>query len=232
LLEATIIRKGNSTTGQNSGLKALLGFKNMLIWPRALSSGTISVIPQLAGVTIDKDYFLHTITVTVTERQPFAAWCTNPTGNESCFWFDPQGVIFGKTFDTQGNAITIIHDYAQSNLMLNGKILPDEFIPNLISIVNVLKESGLNIQEIALHDLSLQQIDVTTTDGPSLYFSLRFPADNDLAVIKDLLGKPGFNKLQYIDFTVQRTPRSHSIRPGIIRPSGQISVRPIKSKYT
>ena len=33
--------------------------------------------------------------------------------------------------------------------------------------------------------------------------SLRFPADDDLAVLQSLMSKPSFNNLQYVDFRVE-----------------------------
>jgi len=222
LLQASVIRANDSPFGKNSGSKAMLGFNNMLIWPDALSASAVATIPQLAGVTISKDYFFHTITVTVTERAPFAVWCAtphsesgsentvgqagsnDPDANEQCYWFDNQGIAFAPTLDTQGNAIMIVHDYAPTSaLTLGGAVLSPEFMPNLISIINALKASNLDIQEIALNDFSLQQIDVTTVNGPAIYFSLRFSANEDLSILQSLIAAPNFDRLQYIDFTVQ-----------------------------
>lgn len=207
LLQASIINKGFGLAAPHDGWNAMLGFGNMLIWPDALPTSTIAVVPRLAGVTISKNYFLHTINVTATERTPFAVWCVMPNtasaSDERCFWFDSQGIAFANTLDTEGGAILVIHDYAQDQIALNGPVLSSEFLSNLISIVNVVKASGLDVQEIALHDISLQQIDVTTVGGPVIYFSLRFSPNPDLAVLRSVMVKPGFNKLQYIDFTVQ-----------------------------
>lgn len=226
LLEASMIRSGNAPSGRNSSMKALIGFDNMLIWPAALPSSTIALIPQLAGVTISKNYFFHSMTVIVTERQPFAVWCAMPpsaaasapasAGNASgsagqgivvlgggqCFWFDTRGIAFEKTLDTEGGAILVIHDYSQNKVALGEPVLPAILMPNLISIIDALKASGLDVREISLNDLSLQQINVALTNGPTIYFSLRFPADDDIAVLKSLMAKPGFGKLQYVDFTV------------------------------
>jgi hypothetical protein len=81
--------------------------------------------------------------------------------------------------------------------------LPDEFVPNFISIMNVLRQTGLGVQEIDLNDLALEQVDALTTNGPSLYFSLRFSADDYLEYIQKLMLEPSFNKIQYIDCTTQ-----------------------------
>jgi len=178
----------------------------MLIWPSVLSADDLVFIPQIASMTVAKDYLAHTITVTVTERKPLAIWCATPVesrANETCYWFDDQGVIFGKTFDTQGSLMFAVHDYSQSRLGLNNKILPDQFVSNFISIVDIVRTSGVNVSDIILKDIGLQEIDVTTYDGPNLYFSLRFPADEDLPVLQSLMAKPDFNKLQYVDFRIE-----------------------------
>jgi hypothetical protein len=203
LLQAGVIRRNDELTAPNSGLKAMLGFNNLLIWPDTLPTSTIATIPQLAGVTIAKNYFLHTITITVTERQPFAVWCQMPA--DDCYWFDSTGIAFEHTLDTAGGAIEVIHDYSSSTapLDLGEPVLSPEFMPNLISILNVLQQSGIGVADISLQDISLQQINVTTAEGPMLYFSLRFSADEDLPVLQNLMAMPGFDKLQYVDFTVE-----------------------------
>jgi cell division septal protein FtsQ len=197
--------------GEHGFVRSLFGAGNMLAWPDALASSDLAVDPRIADVTLSKNYWSHTITVTVTERKPFAIWCDmpkadangNPAGDEACFWFDTSGVMFETAFDTQGSALFAIHDYSESNAALGGKILPDIFILNLISILNVLKQSGLTIKEVALQDIGLQEIDISTYNGPDVYFSLRFPANEDLPVLQNLITQPGFSSLQYVDFRVE-----------------------------
>ena len=196
LLQSTTLRDHNF-------IKSLMGFKNMLIWPDALGAADLRLIPQIATLTTSKSYLSQTITVKVTERMPFAIWCVAPQAEEKCYWFDDTGTAFRRTFDTQGSLMFAIHDYSQSDPGLNGKILPSPFVDNLISIVNVVRESGVDIKEIALKDIGLQEIDLTTYNGPDVYFSLRFPADNDLGVLQSLMAKPTFGKLQYVDFRVE-----------------------------
>ncbi len=192
LLHSSIIRTGASIDKPNSGLAAMLGFNSLFIWPRALPSSTVATIPQLAGVTIAKNYFLHTITVTVTERQPFAVWCVMP--DDDCYWFDNTGIAFERTLDTEGGAIDVIHDYSSSTadnatIAIGEPVLAPEFMPNLISILKALQQSGVGVSDISLQNISLQQINVTTTEGPMLYFSLRFPADSDMPVLQSLIAE-------------------------------------------
>lgn len=184
----------------------------MLSWPDGqIAASGLRYLPQLAAVSISKNYFGHSINISVTEREPFAIWCEmpqmdaagNPAANETCFWFDASGVIFEKAFDTEGSALLAVHDYSQAGLGLAQKILPDAFIANFMSIADVLKQSGLAVKEVALKDISLQEIDVSTYGGPDVYFSLRFGAADDLPVLQNLMAKPNFKNLQYVDFRVE-----------------------------
>lgn len=192
-------------------LVSLLGMGNMLVWPKFLATADVALIPQLADVALVKNYADHTLTAAVTERVPLAIWCEmpptdangNPSGDEPCFWFDDTGTLFQKAFDTEGSELFAVHDYAQTGLGIGGKILPDLFVPNLISILDTMSASGLTIKEIALNNLALQEIDVSTYNGPALYFSLRFSAAEDVPVLAELIQKPNFNSLQYVDFRTE-----------------------------
>ncbi|MGD1003491.1 MAG: hypothetical protein ABR884_02850 [Minisyncoccia bacterium] len=192
-------------------LRAALTFDNMLLWPASIPQGELQMIPQLANANISKDFFSHTITITVTERSPFGIWCfsaspgvsaastTATDTNAPCYWFDNTGTIFEKAGETQGDLVYTVYDRAQAPRGLNQKVLSDEFLPNFISIMNVLHASGLSVQAIELNDLSLQEVDVQTANGPTIYFSLQFPADEYLPVIQKLMLQSNFDKLQYVD---------------------------------
>jgi hypothetical protein len=193
--------------------RGALTFNNMLLWPASIPQSELQLIPQLASANISKDFFSHTITITVTERAPFGIWCFSaPPGvvstsssaatvdtNAPCYWFDNTGTIFERAGETQGDLVYTMYDRAQTPRGLNQKVLSDEFLPNFISIMNVLRESDLSVQAIELNDLSLQEVDVQTANGPTIYFSLQFPADEYLPVIQKLMLQSDFGKLQYVD---------------------------------
>ena len=201
--------------------RAALTFDNMLLWPANIPPSELQLVPQLATANISKDFFSHTITITVTERAPFGIWCFSaspggaiaPTGmassssaaafitdaNTRCYWFDNTGTIFEKAGETQGDLVFTVYDKAQIPHGLNQKVLPGEFLPNFISIINVLRASRLSVQNIELNDLSLEEVDVQTANGPTIYFSLQFPADEYLPVIQKLMLQPNFGRLQYVD---------------------------------
>jgi len=176
---------------------SMLGIKNMLIWPDRVPAEDLKFVPQAAAIVTSKDYFANTLDVSVTERNPYAIWCFGANGK--CYWFDDQGIIFGRAFSAEGNLIFTVRDDSQKPRGLNQTVLPAEFLPNLLSILKTVRASGLSVGTIELRDLSLEEVNVPIANGPSLLFSLRFPADNYLAVIQSLAKQPGFSKLSYID---------------------------------
>lgn len=198
------------------GSPKFLGIANILAWPTSFTSSELALEPQISNATIGKDYFSHTIAVSVTERQPFGIWClmsssnqamtdasSSANPNERCYWFDDSGFIFAKGFDTQGSLLFTVHDYSQAGLHLEGNVLPSELVPNLISVLNAVRASGISIQEIRLNDISLQELQVVANEGPSIYYSLQFSADDTVPVLKSLMSQPGFDNLGYVDFRTQ-----------------------------
>lgn len=186
--------------------KALLGYRNMFLWPDKLSSADLVFEPRIESVATEKDFFHHVITVTVAERTPFAIWCAmrkTPTDDDRCYWFDDQGILYQKAFDTQGSLMIAVHDYSQSGLGLNKEILPDRFTSNMISIIRMVRATGVDVKEVALKDIGLEEVTVTTYEGPVLMFSVRFPADDELEFLQGLMAQPKFSSLQYVDFRVQ-----------------------------
>ena len=155
------------------------------------------------GETVDEDDSSATIQENSAQASSLQVAPTTEEADEECYWFDVDGIMFGKGFDSEGSIVMAVHDYSQNPAPLGAAILPSRFAPNLISIVNVLRASGLNVKEVRLNDIGLQEIQATTYNGPDILFSLRFPADYDLSVIKNIMAKPGFKNLQYLDFRTE-----------------------------
>ena len=217
---------------KESFLKRVLGFQNILAWPQKVNEDDLKFLPQLKSIEIEKRYRERAVSVLVKERKPFGIWClipqtqiaadnntritadasssdigVNPRYDEresaTCWWFDEEGILYEKALAAEGNIIPAVDDYSRDNLGLGSAVLPEGFAPNLISIFRVLRDSGISVKEVRLEDIGLEEIKVATYDGPELYFSLRIPADNALAVINSLSGKTGLKNLKYIDFRVE-----------------------------
>ncbi len=189
-----------------------LGFNNLLVWPKSIATSNLALLPAIETIGITKDYNSKKVDVVVTEREPYATWCRMELSDASdtsaaadCFWFDTSGVIFKRALASEGSLILAVRDYSGEKVLgLGLKVLLDEQIPNLISVLNVIKKSGVNIEEIRLNDAVLGELEVDTFNGPKLYFSLRFKADDTLPVMQDFISKAGFKNLEYVDFRVEK----------------------------
>ncbi len=205
----TIVDLVDSEIFDGSAFNRLLGGRNLLSWPKNLSQKTLEFIPELNSVSIEKNYVKRSVKITVREKRPFGSWCltessaTQEAPIQECFWFDEQGNIFKRAIGMEGSIFTVVDDYSQKNLGIGSKILPDKFIANIFSIFKAIADSGLRVKEMRLDDLSLEEMEVDTYDGPKIYFSLRFPADSVPDAIVSLKGKTIFGDLQYVDFRVE-----------------------------
>ena len=205
-----------------SYIAQVLGSHNILSWPGGVSPADVSTLPQLASLTIVRNYAARRVTVSVAERTHFGIWCfTRPLAPEpsdgerdrqepaTCFWFDQSGVIFEPAPLAEGSLLAVVTDRARDAVPLGEKVLPANFMPNFLSILTVLNRANLPIASIELNDLSLQEVKVTLALGPELDFSLHFPAVGALSVIQTLrqepnnLSKEPWQELKLVDFRVE-----------------------------
>lgn len=179
----------------------LFGFNNLLIWPNHIQNPD-KFLPQIKSLDIEKNYWTKTITVRVEERSPYGIWCAS-SFSMNCFWFDETGKIFKKGPLSQGNLIKTVDDSSGRNLGLGEYVLAPGYFQNLGSIFETVDASGLSVDGITLKDLALEEVDVKTTEGPTLYFSLRISCDWALPALKSLTSQSSFGKLKYVDLRIK-----------------------------
>lgn len=201
----------------------LAGLENMLSWP----SGKVSVSdPDVSYINIKKNWFQRTIDVEVNERQRFAIWClassSDPEKNssgasiqtdlsqtdslagqagrdgQSCYWIDKEGTVFSEAPSTEGSMVSVIFDSRLGVLALGSRVEEDRFVGNLISILENLNMLDLEINRIDFND-ELQELTVSTTDGPTIMFGLRYDSAKNIPLIKNL----DYKNLKYIDLRVE-----------------------------
>jgi len=170
-----------------SKLAKFLGSDNILVW-NVGKLGEFEKIPEIAEISLKKDYIERTIDISVKLRERFGVWClqtwtntdatqtntdtnsTNGAANSplgsvsspqmsvSCWWFDKNGVLFAVAPSLEGNAINKVDDFSGRSLNLGDSALDENFIPNLVGIFGVLEKSGLGIRALKIENLALQEI--------------------------------------------------------------------------
>jgi len=186
----------------------LFGLNHMWGWPAQITAADLEIMPGIKTVEIEKEYWRRRITARFREREGYGIWCFMRAEPAHCIWFDAEGVILEKSVFVEGNLLRRVADYAQEPKRIHARVLPPELLANLFSVLRVVAEAKVSVREVRLEDLTLEEVRVATYAAPDLYFSLRFPADNALAVIDSLQagesqnGK-SFGELEYIDFRVE-----------------------------
>jgi len=182
-----------------SAFRNFLGENNILAWPDGLSESDIPEPSRIKKLDIKKNFGGRSVLVQVEERRPLGIWCVVQA--EKCYWFDEGGLLFEEAPSPEGNIVYGVSDLSASEPDFASPVLPHTELVNLFSILNVLREAKINVAAIIAEDTSLKEIKVRTVEGPNIYFSLRFPADNALLVLRSLKGE--FPKFDYVDFRVE-----------------------------
>lgn len=183
---------------------ALLGIDNILSWPDAVDEEKLRLfLPAAKSFQIEKHYGKRALAVAVAERERYGIWCFQKALPFECAWFDDEGIIFEKAFAAEGSLLVVVNDYSQEKKGIGRAVLPENFIKNLFSIFRVLSRTDLRIKEIRLNDITLQEMEARTLDGPDIRFSLRFSSDNALEVIRTLQQREDFSTLEYVDFRTE-----------------------------
>ncbi len=163
-----------------------------------------AVPPYIKTVAVRKRYREHILELEIEERDPFGIWCFGKADTSpSCAWFDGEGVLFEQALNAEGALVRTVRDYSRSPISLGQRVLPANFFVNLRSVFDALDLGGIHAREVALSDIELQEVEVRTFEGPRILFSIRFPAENTLSVIKSLKEKVNFAALENLDFRVE-----------------------------
>lgn len=189
----------------DSFVKYLLGYRNMLIWPKEISGEDLRLLPQVKKMTVEISYAKRAIAIRVEERNRRGIWCFVPPGGERlCWWFDDEGFLTERVAGATGSLILVVQDYAETPKLFDGSyVLPKENLANLLSVMKLIQSIDISVTETAINKDALEEVRVTTENGPVLYFSLRFPIVGGEAAIASLREKTNFEKLRSIDFRVQ-----------------------------
>lgn len=181
------------------GLKEFFKTNNILVWNNK-TEDFLKSNPQIADLSIKKNYFKQEIMIDFHNREKFGIWC----GESDCFWFDKDGVIFEKAPKVEGEMIYLVNDSSQRPLSIGSQIIEKNLFENLRKIFEVLDKAELNIKTIYLENFDLQEVLVKPAifSLPKIYFSLRFDPSFSLAAIEELK-KTGLAKVEYFDFRVE-----------------------------
>ncbi len=186
-----------------SWLQRVLSFKHILAWPAHESWQRPVFLPIISKIELERNFWDRSLNVTVSEWQPLGIWCSTGGDKEKCGWFNSDGLVIQKAPLAEGSLIPVVRDVSGKELKLGKKILEsEEKTANLLSVFKVLFAEHIPITEVRLERSATDEIKVFQTNGPEMYFSLRFPANLTQGPIHALRAE-GWENLTYLDFRIE-----------------------------
>ncbi len=151
--------------------------------------------PLLANISISKNYFSKTVTITGELREKFALWCSV---DEQCGWFDKNGVVFVDGFLSQGQLINKIISPSSDSIVL-GSHIPIEDNAIINDIFLFLENVEAPNKQLIWDPVHEELICSKQSDYPQIVFSIR---QNPLYALEEFKKIPHKEKLSYVDLRI------------------------------
>ena len=212
---------------ERSSLFRFLGSDNMVAWDSAPKE-FLAEHPEFTSIRLEKDYVNRSIVVEVDSREKFGVWCRVPnarevsngvvddevdiatstdsmfgSGDEECFWFDRNGVLFARAPKVQSELFNRVRDLTGRSLALRDTILPDRLFGNLVRVFRLMEIAQINTKTVSLRDIALEEVEADSITDPVAVFSLRFDPSFALSAINELKKNGTWRELRYANFTVE-----------------------------
>lgn len=169
------------------GFARFLGFQNFLSWPS-----------EVNGLKIEKDLLTGTLKIVAGAFDRFAIWC-----GRNCYWIDQAGRLVEVAPDTEGSAIPKITDLSGNPMKIGNEVMSADLFANLLKIMDGFRQLSLGTSGYRFNE-KLQELQIDTTSGEKLIFSLRFePSPKLFSYLQGLITSGKLRTAEYIDFTVE-----------------------------
>lgn len=143
----------------DDGSYHFLSRANIFLYPKhVIENGIVASFPRIDTATVTRDGILgRTITITISERAPFALWCTS-IDQTSCFAMDEQGFIFTESASSTDGA-RFVQPYlftggvATGTANVIGQTFAPGHVPGIIALLHLLvQNAGLSPVSVAVED--------------------------------------------------------------------------------
>ena len=146
----------------------------------------------------------QTITIKITERKPFAIWCSGDPISNNCFFMDVNSTIFSQAPNFSGDAYFKYYGLLNTDSPIGMEYIASTTVFTQISqFAQNVKDIGIHPQYIVAKDQG--QFSVILSGGGEIYFDVKEPVEklteNLVSLLKSPDLKPNGDNLpvQYID---------------------------------
>lgn len=131
----------------SGGYGGILSRRNVFLYPaREMEASLASAFPAIASAKSSlKDG--HTLSVEITEREPFAIWCNGKTLTALCFFIDSTGIIYAVAPNFSGGVYVRFYGSVEEE-PLGARFLPEEDFKNLSFFLSNIKNFGIKLKAV------------------------------------------------------------------------------------
>ncbi|MDD5050792.1 MAG: hypothetical protein PHV93_03575 [Candidatus Pacebacteria bacterium] len=184
---------------------------NSLFFPKQkIENDILNTFPSVESVKVTRAD-VHTLLVKITEREPFAFWCTGkvtslPPQNAKCYLLDKDGLIFAKASDPlPPNLLTYSGAVEKQTDPIGEHFLTSDDLHNLSAFLEFL--GALHLTPLFIVADSSGELEVYIEGGHKLLLRTGMPYDTALQNLESLFndstldwGEKGIPaSLEYID---------------------------------
>src|SRR3989344_1950689 len=131
--------------------------------PKPVKEAILARFPVIKAIEISKD-LPHKITLNITERTVLGTWCLN----NSCHYFDEEGVLWGKALKSSGSLLLNVEDLRPNEGQAK---IDTQMLAGIKEAVSGLQNIGVKINKIEIPQDSIGEFKIYTTRGYYLILS-------------------------------------------------------------
>jgi len=179
----------------SSRFLGFINFRNNIVFLSAKDfQSLVFQDPAVRDFSVIKNFREKSITLDLKERQAKGILCL-VQGNQDCYYFDDQGIVFAVSPQTEGNVIFLVKDDSGRLYDLGDKILEGGSFADLMAVWDILTSRfHLDYLQIDASNLTVQ-----TSVGWRIYLNSSDLARIKAAVSNLLQSDFEFNNLDYLD---------------------------------
>lgn len=179
---------------------ALLSPKSYFAWPKNFPYAAFAA----SSVVLEKNLWGKEVVFHVTPRERYAIWCQKTKGEqEQCFWLDALGTAFAEAPLGEGQLVRTIFSNDGGTASVGASVVDQKTFAIIKKIIDGTKELPVSFQKFEYSD-SLAELHLITSQGTVVRLSTRFdPNTTALPALRRLINKPGLDKLNYVNLTVE-----------------------------
>lgn len=184
---------------------------NVFLYPqKTVEENLTALFPRIGSVSAELDAE-RILTVTLTEREPFALWCgreiAEVPADDACSYIDDKGFVFAKAPHFSGNAY---FEFYGKGMLPDGDPAGHDFLP-LVSYQHILKVKE-ELESFHIHPTKIFAAD----DGGAFFseasgYGIRFNTDQDISLLQSNMQAvfrssswgntaAAASRLEYLDF--------------------------------